>query len=153
MWIVIHFARHAFIRETSANKAKGTALATESYAAADFASAVAAGITARKRMPFDGTQLAPVTKALIAGRRKLEKGWIQGGLRRSDGVCAVGALGSHSEYEACITMMHALGVLQNAFWDIGVRDQSIPEWNDSPNRKCDDVLALYDRAIALSLCA
>jgi hypothetical protein len=89
-------------------------------------------------MPFDGTQLSPVTQALIAGRRRIEEGWCQGAMRTREGVCAVGAISYNPK---------AVEVLYRAF---GGRS-SIPRWNDTPGRSREDVLALYDRAIALSL--
>jgi hypothetical protein len=46
MWIVIHFARHAFIRENSANKAKGTALVIGSCAVAKMIGDLAIGLLA-----------------------------------------------------------------------------------------------------------
>jgi hypothetical protein len=88
-------------------------------------------------MPFDGTELSPTTQALIAGRRRIEVGWCQGAMRTREGVCAVGAVSFHVD---------ALRVLQTALGRDG-----IPGWNDIPTRTKDDVLALYDRAIALSL--
>jgi hypothetical protein len=88
-------------------------------------------------MPFDGTHLSPVTQALIAGRRRIETGWCQGAMRTRDGVCAVGAVSFNED---------ALRILQRALGRDGV-----PSWNDTPTRTKHDVLALYDRAIALSL--
>jgi hypothetical protein len=89
-------------------------------------------------MPFDGTQLSPVTQALIAGRRRIEEGWCQGSMRTREGVCAIGAISYNPK---------AIEVLYRAFGE----DRYIPKWNDAPGRSKEEVLALYDRAIALSL--
>jgi hypothetical protein len=78
-----------------------------------------------------------VTQALIAGRRRIEEGWCQGAVRKRGAVCAMGAISDNVE---------ALVVLYRAFGGPG-----IPRWNDMPGRSKEDVLALYDRAIALSL--
>jgi hypothetical protein len=88
-------------------------------------------------MPFDGTRLTPVTQALIAGRRRIEDGWCQGVMRRRGAVCAIGAISRNAG---------ALEVLYRAFGE-----GHIPKWNDTPGRSKEDVLALYDRAITLSL--
>jgi hypothetical protein len=89
-------------------------------------------------MPFDGTHLSPVTQALIAGRRRIEEGWCQGVMRTWGAVCAVGAISRNPK---------ALEVLQRAIGE----GCYIPKWNDMPGRSKEDVLDLYDRAIALSL--
>jgi hypothetical protein len=43
--------------------------------------------------------------------------------------------------------MKAFWCLQRALGE----DQGIPHWNDAPGRSKEDVLDLYDRAIAMSL--
>lgn len=88
-------------------------------------------------MPFDGTELSPITQALIRGRQRIEAGWCQRAMRTREGVCAVAAVSFHAD---------ALRMLQRALGRDGV-----PVWNDAPTRTKDDVLCLYDRAIALSL--
>ncbi len=89
-------------------------------------------------MPFDGTQLSPTTQALIEGRRRIEAGWCQKTMRTREGVCAVAAV-SHCPDAVTTTLQKALGR-----WNIAA-------WNDEPDRTKQDVLALYDRAIAISL--
>src|SRR5712664_469512 len=89
-------------------------------------------------MPFDGTQLSQTTQALIDGRRRIEAGWIQGGMRSRDGVCLVGSISSEPEAQRLLQL--ALGSDVIPAW-----------WNDTPGRTKEDVLALYDRAISLSL--
>jgi len=87
-------------------------------------------------MPFDGTTLSRTTLALMNGRRRIERGWCQGVLNRGDEVCAIGAMKDHI----------ALEMLMEAHGKTGLID-----WNDEPGRTKEDVLELYDRAIALSL--
>jgi hypothetical protein len=89
-------------------------------------------------MPFDGIDLSATTQALIRGRRRIEAGWCQGVMRTRKAVCAVGAVSSDDK---------ALRMLHRAFG----RQGGLPDWNDEPTRTKDDVLSLYDRAIALSL--
>jgi hypothetical protein len=87
-------------------------------------------------LPFDGLSLSPVTRALIAGRERIERGWCQNAGRLGDSVCAGVAIGD----------VVALGVFREA---IGHHDISF--WNDSPKRTKEDVLNTFDRAIALSM--
>ena len=96
-------------------------------------------------MPFDGIELSPITKTLMKGRKRIEAGWCQGAFRMGGAVCAVGAVSEDPDDPVVST---ALKVLESAF---GSAVTDIPEWNDSPDRTKEEVLALYDRAIALSL--
>ncbi|SRR6266550_3987434 len=104
-------------------------------------------------MPFDGTQLSRTTLALMEGRRRIEAGWCQRHLRIGDSFCAVGAVRSN--------YIHAFDILQEALGfgrlvtpDVHWNKDSpgrLAHWNDAPGRTKDDVLALYDRAIAISM--
>jgi len=88
-------------------------------------------------MPFDGTELSPVTQALIVGRRKIELGWCQGAGRVRGSVCAAVAI-SEAPAEAVLLLQRIVGT------------PYIADWNDVPGRTKDEILAAYDRAITLS---
>lgn len=94
-------------------------------------------------MPFDGTKLDDVTKLLIEGRERIERGWCQGVMRKLGAVCMVGAL-----YEGTI------GSDGNIYFNAELRLQrgagtdDLPRWNDAPERTKDEVLQAFDRAIA-----
>jgi hypothetical protein len=88
-------------------------------------------------MPFDGTQLSPATQALIEGRQQIEAGWCQGIARMAGAVCTAAAVS------------HSLNAIQMLYRALG--HERIVDFNDAADRTKEDVLDLYDRAIALSL--
>lgn len=104
-------------------------------------------------MPFDGSQLDDVTKLLIEGRGRIERGWCQGRFEAPGAVCMLGAIRWNAtwtpEAEARLpTTMAARNRLSDA---IGMRETDrahIPYWNDAPGRTKDEVLAAFDKAIA-----
>lgn len=98
-------------------------------------------------------------------RAKLAQGWTQGEFACKDGVptdasaldsdcwCVVGALGHvallHGDYDmpakfaARSALVEAIGVSEFEGWGF-----SLSRWNDDPARTQDEVLALFDKAIA-----
>ncbi len=98
---------------------------------------------------------------LIAGRARIERGWCQGTYARDDdGVqvyaedldypglsfCALGAIGeqiSRCEGAALILANH---IPKDRRYPLNAR--SVSWFNDDPSTTKEDVLALYDRAIA-----
>jgi hypothetical protein len=96
-------------------------------------------------MPFDGTELSPVTRILIAARERIEdpENWCQRDLTRGKAMCAYAALSraSGTETEACRAAFDLLVKGMNAW--------SVSEWNDTHTHA--EVLAAFDRAIALSM--
>lgn len=98
-------------------------------------------------------------------RAKLAQGWTQREFARKDGEptgasaldsdcwCVVGALGHvallHGDYfmpakfEARSALVEAIGSAEFERWSY-----SLPHWNDAPERTQEDVLALFDKAIA-----
>jgi hypothetical protein len=97
-------------------------------------------------MPFDGTQLSPVTQALIVGRDRIEAGWCQNRMLVRKYVWPRG-------FEVSVCMLAAGGdpeILLSAVADLGFTARSLPEFNDAPERTKGDVLAVYNRAIEIS---
>ncbi len=99
-------------------------------------------------MPLDGTQVTnPVIEALREGRKRIERGWCQRcSLSKAGEVCALGALGDQFGW---IMVTAATDALQKAAGASCL--STISRWNDSPGRTQADVLALYDRAIAMAI--
>ena len=91
-------------------------------------------------MPFDGTELSPVTQALIKGKRRIEAGWCQHAGRARGMVCAAVAIGD-APIESVLLFQRAIGTLH------------IADWNDAPGRTKEEVLAAYDLAISASMWA
>lgn len=99
-------------------------------------------------MPFDGTT-SPVTQALLDGRDRVAKGWCQGQMRRYGAVCMVGGL-----YDACwMPEQRARGIalLERAISDLNLGIGQVVAFNDALGRTQHEVLAVYDRAIELSM--
>jgi hypothetical protein len=101
-------------------------------------------------MPFDGAHyqvLSPVTQMLIDGRQRVEDGWSQRVMRRRGAVCMVGSL-TITDYEdycsAEQSMLEAIHALGYAY-------SSVVAFNDDPRRTKEQVLEVYDTAIALSM--
>ncbi len=97
-------------------------------------------------MPLDGTQVTnPVIEMLREGRAKIERGWCQRiSLSPTGAVCALGALSEPSGFIKITAATEALRAAAGAG-----HLSEISRWNDSPERTQADVLALYDRAIAM----
>ena len=92
-------------------------------------------------MPFDPVQLDDVTKLLIEGRERIERGWCKYNLQLGNAVCALGAIGwgerpSETKIEARRRLSAAVGT------------DRIPHWNDAPERTKQDILDAFDAAIA-----
>lgn len=88
---------------------------------------------------------SPAVKILLLARDYLaEPGhWCKGALRRGDRVCAIGATRMiHTQYQI---LMEAESLLYRALRGF----DSVPTFNDQPKTNLEDVLALFDRAIAL----
>ncbi len=97
-------------------------------------------------MPFDGTQ-SPITMALTRARALVEKGWIQKCMRSRDGVCIMGAV----EHLAENLLYQRVNILLiQAITEQQGRKMLPAEYNDTPDRTKEEVLAVYDRAIELS---
>jgi len=100
-------------------------------------------------MPFDGTtKTSPVLATLLAGRRLIEQGWIQGAVRTHDGVCLMGSLAIATTPSV---HTHARALLKQAILANGYRFDCIAHFNDAPGRTQAEVLAVYDEAIRLAL--
>lgn len=93
-----------------------------------------------------------VEERLIEGRELIRRGWWQNGQGQSARPkisdtprhCASTAL--FGDYNARLVLAQAIGlkVKNRPFISIA---QDIYQWNDDPERRLDDVLAAYDRAI------
>lgn len=96
--------------------------------------------------PID-TKVGPVTQALIDGRRSLvANGWCQSTSLDGQGrMCAWGAIVYGKTKVACYNAVSAelRLALPEAF-----SHETVPYYNDHPTTTFDDILALYDRAIA-----
>lgn len=102
-------------------------------------------------MPFDSTWIVdPRIEVLKKGRARIEKSWSQGWderfrehwwqfWRRQGSDCAATAIGWDDG--ALLVLLHEIGA---PFGD----DCDLYEWNDAPGRTKQDVLDLYDNAIA-----
>jgi hypothetical protein len=122
------------------------------------------------------------TEILKAGRAKIEQGWSQGANTRDEdgnapvanwlGIltkppvrwCTYGAvvdIDGHGDvfrrttsgHDKCHELLPALGLLKMAIYGEALAPYRISAWNDEPNRTKEDVLAAYDRAIALAIWA
>lgn len=117
-------------------------------------------------MPFDASPLNQTTRDLIAARTYLEThGWCQHEAHNSqtNQVCAVGALnkiiapdwnGEQLLYAYPETIQRRAPSYKLLLKVIGGKSTdhlALANWNDAPERTLSDVLAAYDRAIALSM--
>jgi hypothetical protein len=88
-------------------------------------------------MPFDGNDLDDATKLLIEGRKRIEAGWSQYEFQNDRGaVCIEGAIRLPAYRDAVYRLQRAIGT------------RSLVSWNDAPGRTKEEVLAVFDRAIA-----
>jgi hypothetical protein len=93
-------------------------------------------------MPFDPVQLDDVTKLLIEGRERIERGgFCKARFKSGTAFCTLGAIGwgerpSETKIEARRRLSAAVGT------------DRIPHWNDAPERTKQDILDAFDAAIA-----
>lgn len=74
-------------------------------------------------------------------------GWCQNELISSAGAhCAIGALHQAVEYKA--TVVPCILALRNVMSDPEKYHNGLTKYNDTPGRTKEEILALYDRAIA-----
>jgi hypothetical protein len=101
-------------------------------------------------MPFDGANyqiLSPVTQMLMDGRQRVQNGWSQRIMRRRGSVCMIGSL-TITDYEVyCIAEEFIL----EAIHGLGYAYSSVVAFNDDPFRTKEQVLEVYETAIALSM--
>jgi hypothetical protein len=101
-------------------------------------------------MPFDGNdyERAPlVTQMLIEGRQRLENGWSQRVMRQRGSVCMIGSL-AITDYEVFAL---AEQLILAAIHESGHTYSSVVAFNDDLCRTKEEVLEVYDTAIALSM--
>lgn len=96
-----------------------------------------------------------VREVLIAARSLIAKpeNWIKGHgiLTTMDGFCYCATYavirGGRMTFAGDITVMHAHERLRRA---IGLRKREVFQWNDQPSRTHSEVVAAFDKAIAIS---
>jgi hypothetical protein len=101
-------------------------------------------------MPFDGTNYetpSPVTQMLIDGRQRVQNGWSQRIMRRRGAVCMIGSL-TITDYEVFVI---ADKVILEAIHELGYFYPSVVAFNDDPWRTKEQILEVYDVAIANSM--
>jgi len=114
-------------------------------------------------MPFDNPEaevtLNDVTLRLIAGRQRIENGWVQNDFEENGSYCALGAIGFRDSYQydqdRHTIMFDCVKFLQKslppgALVTISLLFQ-ITIYNDDPNRAQSEIIDLFDRAIANSM--
>lgn len=96
---------------------------------------------------------------LISARREVEKGWVQGKYETRKGVCAMGALRNASRRAWSPEWAMAYAALHNAVpaapqpWLGGFSiAPCVVDFNDTEGRTKEEVLALFDRALASLYC-
>ena len=106
-------------------------------------------------MPFDGAAIdPPVIQALWRGRKNLEQGWCQGAAITRDGVCMTAAVhAALQDVPDYVTYKKAYMLLLRAVKETGFSAGGLAEFNDTPGRTKDEVLAVYDRAVELAFVA
>ncbi len=121
-------------------------------------------------MPFDGptpaSLLPAVTTALLHGRDRIANGWCRNRMSmstwslggRRPHYCMVGAIATAPQYGAAAYLAKAIdeiGVVYetNARWSEKYQREllTVMLFNDFPGRTQGECLAIYDRAIELSL--
>lgn len=91
-----------------------------------------------------------VTEVLKAARERIAKGWTQGMSTREDdhgteiAWCASGAIKHAVDEEGCVGCVARRGLEQS------IGGGSIAGWNDAEGRTQAEVLAAFDKAIALA---
>src|ERR1051325_10189007 len=99
-------------------------------------------------MPLDGTYSLPLTRILLDGRAQIERGWVQHYTHTRSGVCLIGSL--HDAPDSSSSLAAQMFLLA-AVKETGFAKESLPLFNDAPGRTKEEILAVYDRAIELSL--
>jgi hypothetical protein len=100
-------------------------------------------------MPFDGSRfetVRPVTRMLIEGRQQVATGWCQGSMRQRGAACMIGSL-AVSDYDQFAA---AEALLLEAIRKLGHSHPTVAGFNDDPQRTKEQILQVYDRAIAES---
>jgi len=116
-------------------------------------------------MPFDNpeveVELNDVTLLLIAGRQRIEQGWVQKKYEEDGSYCALGAIGIRGNkvltervQDSCISFLykfipHAARVPRYGL--IHSPEPQVGIYNDAPGRTQSEILDLFDRAIADSM--
>jgi len=101
-------------------------------------------------MPFDGANyqiLSPVTHMLIDGRQRVQNGWSQRAMRQRGSVCMIGSL-TITDYEVFAI---AEKLMLEAIHELRYTYSSVVAFNDDLRRTKEQVLEVYDIAIALSM--
>lgn len=98
-------------------------------------------------MPFDGSNFLyqnAVTQLLIEGRARVEQGWCRHAYQKRTGeVCMAGALGVRNALSVNVLQYDAIQRLR-----VAINGRDIEEFNDARGRTKEDILEVYDRAIA-----
>ena len=108
-------------------------------------------------MPFDGAQLNETAAHLLRAKEYiLDHGWCWGAPHGDSGtVCVVVALGATAQDRpfAAAPYFAACAAVPYFTRAVGVEDKTgnIAAWNDTPGRTVHEVLAAFDRAIALAM--
>ena len=106
-------------------------------------------------MPFDGTELNPDARHLLRAKEwLLNHGWCQKPFDDVTGAgCVATAIGKTNDHRgadgfswAAWWMCEAVGV-EPSIWD----GHSIGQWNDTPGRTLQEVLDMFDTAIAIAI--
>lgn len=113
-------------------------------------------------MPFDGLESPQVTDALLAVRRRIRRGWCQGPeyrlcwTRLGPGreFCLTGAVlcDPHSDHRRILLLLK-MAILELRGEErpaIFPGDLTVLHYNEAPGRTKAEVLAVVDRAIAIS---
>src|SRR5438445_578625 len=106
-------------------------------------------------MPFDGVSGDPILKTLIGAKEIIKtRGWTKG----SSGTpghsrCVIGAIAEAAEAETGLPDPMAFLAANKIKWDAGYWYGTsndvicVPIWADAPERRLDEVLAGFDRAV------
>ncbi len=96
----------------------------------------------------DEAKADTVMGTLLRGRARIAAGWCQNGWHYRGKYCAVGAISLDAKnWGISGQMLFARDWLERALPSCGAR--GLIHYNDAPGRTQADILALYDRAIAL----
>ena len=90
---------------------------------------------------FEGDAVSPVVMRLMEGKDCIDRCWVNRMPKGSHEHCAWTAV------SYCAKSINYLATVLDA----RIPSLSIPMWNDAPGRTKEEVLDLYDRAIALAL--
>ncbi len=93
------------------------------------------------------------TEILLAARAKIEKGWTQGAYARDRHGEKVGPLDTKAVCWCVEGVFFAIGVTPSSagdYFSTAIGTEDYPCWNDQLSRTQAEVLAAFDRAVALS---